>query len=263
MSGCRNRSRARSRVCLPLWDPRMLPSGYSACFDAQDLAALTITTGASVDSWKDFRRTGRDVTSVSTKPTLVGGALNGFPCVRFNASPMNSTATIPMGSTWSVICLMKDNSGAAAIQEPFSVGTSLSATSFEDVLDYDGTVGTNRLCYYNASIRAKTTVDYSDSPALMAMGLNGGVSDIRANGVTGTSVGSSISTTDAVFRVGGSRPQATYPLDGDMYNLTVIQFPIGSPEYLKAEGWVANRYKVQHLLGAGHPYRYRPPYQGD
>ena len=221
---------------------------------------MRFTTGTrSVEAWKSFNRNGRDVSTTGTKPVFVPGALSEFPCLRFSSSPMDSAATIETGSTYSVITLVKDNSASAVIQEPFSIGTSLAATSLEFLLDYDGSLGINRLAFFNSAVRAKTTANYSDSPALLAMGLTGGISNIRANGVNGTPNGSGYSTSTAVFRVGGSRPQNLYPLNGDLYALAVIADPIGSLNYLKAEAWIAWEFGVQSLLGLSHPYRFSPP----
>ena len=257
---CRGRWRERARK---LWTPANLGSAYRVCFDAKDRAGQVITSDTSIDTWKDLLRNGLDVTPVSTKPTVVGNVFNGHPCVRFSSSPMNSASNIVTGSTYSVLCLVKDNSASAVIQEPFSIGTSNSVTSFEFLLDYDGTTGTNRFSFQNLTVRAKTTANYSDSPALLAMGLSGGVSKIRANGANGTDVGSSISTATSVFRVGGSRPQNKYPLNGDLYCVLVIASPIGSLDYFKAEGWMAWNYSAPYLLGAAHPYKLRPPLEGD
>ncbi len=225
-----------------------------------------ITSGTSVDTWKDLYRNGRDVTAISTKPTVVQNVLNGFPCVRFNSSPMDSSQTIPAGSTYSILALVKDNNTGTNISEPFSIGTSSSGTSVEFVLDYNGSVTANTFCFFNAGAKANAARNFTTSPALLAIGLSAGVSKARANGVTAANVSSGLSTTSAVFRVGGSRPQSPanpYPLNGDIYCLLIIASPIDSHDYLKAEAWIAWNYNAPYLLGAGHRYRLRPPLIGD
>ncbi len=245
-----------------LWTPDLLSATELRFLVSSKVrASMSISTG--VDTWRDLSRNGRDVNTISTRPTLVENVLNGFPCVRFNNSPMNSTATIETGSTFSVICLLKDNLTAATIQEPFSIGTANNTAAMEFVLDFITTLGTNRFCFFGGVLRANMFANYSDSPALLAMGLNGGVSNIRANGVNGTSTGTGISTGTAVFRVGGSRPQNQYPLNGDLYSIMVLAAPIGSPEYLRAEAWMAGDFGVPDRLGAAHPFANRPPLIGD
>jgi hypothetical protein len=96
----------------------------------------------------------------------------------------------------------------------------------------------------------------------MAIGVSAGIGRARYNGINGTDGGSAITTTN-VFAIGHSRPQNRYPMNGLIYAVLAIGEIIDSPNYLRAEGWLAWEYGVQSLLPALHPYLNRPPLIGD
>ena len=247
-----------------LWTPSLLGADYRAGFSAKDFDALAITGGSSVDSWQDLLRSGRGVTSVATKPVLTQNAYRGHPCVTFFNSPMDSAATIQAGSTYSVLAVLQDAVPGANLAEPFSIGVPPSLpTKMEWTIDFNGSVVTNAQAFWNGSVRASMLANYTTSPNLIATGLDGGVSWVRAGGTTGATSGSAISTTDAVFRLGGSRPQNIYPFNGRLFCLMVIASPVDSPNYLKTEAWMAWEFSSPELLGSSHPFANRPPLIGD
>ncbi len=250
-----------------LWSPTMLGSDFYAGFNAKDSGNLIITSGNSVDSWIDFSRNGRDVFSASAKPIYNPSRFLGNPCVVFNNSPMDSFKNLPAGTTYSWLCLVKDSSSTSTLGEPFSIGTSLSSASLELVLNY-GFITPNPFSQFNGAIlgTASGGTAIRTIPTLIGVGLQSGIGWARTNGINGTNGGSSVNTASALFRLGGSRPQATsnpYPLNGDLYCFVAIASSVGSANFLKTEGWIAWEFKMQSILPSFHPYRYRPPSIGD
>jgi hypothetical protein len=178
---------------------------------------------------------------------------------------MDSTATIQAGTTYSVLALLQDTVAGGNLAEPFSIGTSggVNSQKMEWTIDFNGSVLVNAHSFFNNTVRANMLANYTASPNLIATGLTAGVSWVRAGGMTGATVGTALSTTDAVFRLGGSRPQNLYPLSGRLFCLMVIASPVGSPNYLKTEAWMAWEFSSPELLGASHPFVNRPPLIGD
>ena len=252
-----------------LWHPSMLGSDYYVGFSAKDLGNLTITSGSSVDSWIDSSGNGRIVTSVSTKPVFNASKFMGNPCVTFSNSPMDSSATLPAGSNYSWLCLAKDGNPSATISEPFSTGPFVSSVSMEFVLDYDGTsdggiARSEFMCAFSTSSSARgSSSPIKAIPSLISLGVSSGISQVRINGVTRSATGSNIDTAATRFRLGGSRPQSTFPFNGDIYCFLAVKSVFDSIDYLKSEGWIAWEFGIQSMLSASHPFRNRPPLIGD
>jgi hypothetical protein len=252
-----------------LWTPDLLGSEYYIGFSAKDIAAIAITSGSSVDSWADLLRNGRNATSVSAKPVYSPSRFLNNPCVTFSNSPMDSVSggsgSIPSGSTYSWLILARDNNPSAIISEPFSVGISLSSSSMELVLDYDGSTSSGVMCGFNTAVQGKISGSPIKSmPTLIGIGLNSGYGWARVNGRNGTAGVTIQSTSTNPFRIGGSRPQSTFPFNGDIYCILAIGSAIGSPSFFAAEGWMAWEFGMSSLLlPASHPFANRPPLIGD
>ena len=254
----------RAKKQKMLWTPQLLGSEYFVGFSAKDVGGINITSGSSVDSWSDLLRNGRDTTSGAIKPTYNSNKFLGNPCVVFSNSPMDSSATLPGGSTYSWLVLAKDNNSATAISEPFSIGTSLSSSTMELVLDYDGSIASGLMCAFNGNVQGKTSNSpIKSTPTLIGIGLNSGYGWARVNGVNGTAGVTIHSTSTNLFRIGGSRPQNLFPLNGDIYCILAIKSAIGSLPFFAAEGWMAWEFRMESLLPASHPFRNRPPLIGD
>jgi hypothetical protein len=254
----------RAKKQKMLWTPQLLGSEYFVGFSAKDMGGISITSGSSVNTWSDLLRNGRDVTSGAIKPTYDSNKFLGNPCVVFSNSPMTSSATLPAGSTYSWLCLVKDNNVAATLSEPFSIGTSLSSRSMELVLNFNGAVIDGAMCGFNNSVLGKHSGSpVKSAPTLIGIGLQSGVGWARFNGINGTAGGSGVSTDAAIFQLGGSRPQNIYPLTGDLYCFMAISSELDSPNFLKVESWIAWEFRMESLLPASHPFRNRPPLIGD
>lgn len=253
-----------ARIQGRLWHPRLLGGNFYAGFSANERSSVVITSGSSVNTWRDFSGNGRDVSTAGTKPTFVENSLNSRPALLFSTSPLSSTATLPAGSTYSWLFLGKDNNATATISEPFSVGTSLSVNSMELVLDYDGGVTSGVFSGFNGVVLGKASGSpIKSTPTLISLGLDSGVGRARINGVNGTNGGSGITTNQSLFALGWSRPQGQYPFNGNIYCFLAVGSAMGSPDFLKAEAWIAWEYGVNYLLPASHPFRNRPPLIGD
>ena len=253
-----------ARLQRRLWTPRELGSNFYAGFSANARETIVTTSGSSVGTWRDFSGNGRNVSTSGTRPTFVENSLNGRPAILFNNSPLLSTATLPAGNNYSWLVLAKDNNAGAPLSEPISTGLSINAGSMEFVLDFDGGVGAGRMAGFNGGVLGRFTsgVPYKTAPTLMAIGVSAGVGRARYNGINGTNGGSGINTTQSLFAIGFSRPQLTYAMNGPIYAVLAIGEIIDSPNYLRAEAWIAWEFGVPFLLPANSPYRNRPPLIG-
>lgn len=233
--------------------------------DAADQSTITIATGAS--EWRDKSGNNRHVFQATTsrQPAYVQNRL-----LRFNSANqhfLNSTATIETGNNYSILCVVKDSNNDATISEPFSIGVPpLSRTTMEFVLDYNnGGVSSGAFSGFGGTVFAFIN-GTSTKTALQvnSIGLASGVGRARSSGRDGTAGSpTGASTTTAVFAVGYSRPQNLYFLNGDIGEILVIPFAIGSREFIAAEGLLAWKWDLQGNLSAAHPFRNRPPLISD
>jgi len=250
----------------PLWTPANMTTNL--WLDANDSSTVqTVNSGGiRVTQWNDKSGGSRNVSQANTglAPLYSSNQLNGKPGIVFqntNTQTLDSTATLPAGSTYSWIVLVKDDRSTATISEPFSTGTSLSSSSMELVLDYDGSVTSGVMCGFNGSVLGKASGSTVKSKAtIISIGLNAGVGNARINGVNGTNGGSGVTTAATVFSVGRSRPQNTFYLYGVVFEIVAIPEAIGSTNFLKVEGYLAWKWGIQGDLPAGHPYKNAPPY---
>ena len=232
--------------------------------DAADASTISIATGVS--EWRDKSGNNRHVFQATTSRQPAYLRNNGL--LRFNSANqqfLNSTATIETGNNYSIICVVKDNHVGDTISEPFSIGIpigplGISNVNMEFVLDY--------IAYGVVSGFGDTVFAFINNTAtktalqVNSIGLANGVGRARSSGRDGT-VGSptGVNTATAVFGVGYSRPQNLYYLNGDIREILVIPFPIGSQGFIAAEGLLAWKSGVQ--LNASSPFANRPPLIGD
>jgi len=244
-----------------LFDPMVLRPRL--WLDGRDISTIGVATGVS--EWRDKSGNNRHVFQAtgSRQPAYLRN--NGL--LRFNSGNqqfLNSTATIETGNNYSILCVVKDNNVGAALSEPFSIGNpGISGANMEFVLDYNGNVSSGAFSAFGSTVFAFINAT-STKTALQvnSIGLANGVGRARSSGRDGTSGSpTGASTATAVFGVGYSRPQNTYFLNGDIGEILVISFPIGSREFIAAEGVLAWKWGVQ--LAPNHPFCNEPPLIGD
>lgn len=232
--------------------------------DASDASTIGLATGVS--EWRDKSGNNRHVFQATTSRQPAYIRNNGL--LRFNSASLQrleSIATIETGNNYSILCVVKDNNVSATISEPFSIGNpSVSVATMEFVLDFtNGGVTSGAFSAYGSTVFAFINATSTKSALQVnSIGLANGVGRARSSGRDGTSLSpTGVSTATAAFGVGYSRPQGIYFLNGDIGEILVIPFPIGSREFIAAEGSLAWKSGVQ--LNASSPFANRPPLIGD
>lgn len=243
-----------------LWTPDL--ARPALWLDAADPSTITVATGVS--EWRDKSGNNRHVSQATTsrQPAYVENRLLRFTSA--NLHSLTSTATIVTGNNYSILCVVKDNNAGATLSEPFSIGNvGGGGSNMEFVLDYNGGVASGAFCGYGSTVFAFVN-NTSTKTALQvnSLGLASGAGRARSSGRDGTAGSpTGANTTTALFAVGYSRPQSTYYLNGDLAEILVIPFAIGSREFIAAEGLLAWKWDVR--LAASHPFANRPPLIGD
>lgn len=235
--------------------------------DAADISTISLATGVS--EWRDKSGKNRHVFQATTSSQPAYLRDNGL--LRFNSANLHSltsTATIETGNNYSILCVVKDNNVSATLSEPFSIGSffnnpGVSNVNMEFILDYNGGVASGAVSGFGNTVFAFIN-NTATKTALQvnSIGLANGVGRARSSGRDGTAGSpTGANTTTAVFGVGYSRPQSRYYLNGDIGEILVIPFPIGSQGFIAAEGLLAWKSGVQ--LNASSPFANRPPLIGD
>lgn len=229
--------------------------------DAADASTISI---AASSEWRDKSGNNRHVLSGTGVRQPSHNTDGFFRFVSANQQFLNSTATIETGNDYSIICVVKDNNVSATLSEPFSIGNpGVSSVNMEFVLDYNGGVASGAFSGFGNTVFAFIN-NTATKTALQvnSIGLANGVGRARSSGRDGTAGSpTGANTTTAVFGVGYSRPQSRYYLNGDIREILVIPFPIGSRGFIAAEGLLAWKSGVQ--LNASSPFANRPPLIGD
>jgi len=249
-----------------LWNPYMLGADYTACYDALSIETVELT-GSNVTKWKELNKFNLDVTPPITSPIYNTNAFEGLSGIVHSGttSYFDSASIISAGSTYTVLVLCKNNRNGGGIAEPFSIGNgTVTANTFEIVVDYPAT---DDISFFNGAARVTLTGAQKTRPMLIGMGLNSGIAVGTLDGSNVVSGSSGISTTGNFFSIGRSRPQpgtgSGYPWTGPIFCVLVMKNSINTPNYRKAEGWMAWRYNTQRYLNSDHPFKNRPPMIGD
>lgn len=228
--------------------------------DAADASTISIATSSE---WRDKSGNNRHVLSGTGVRQPSHNTDGFFRFVSANQQFLNSTATIETGNNYSIICVVKDNNVSAAISVPFSIGqVGISSLNMEFVLDWNNSITSGSFSAVGAS--PSGVINNTATKAALqvnSIGLANGVGRARSSGRDGISGGTGLNTATAVFVVGYSRPQNKYYLNGDIKEILVIPFPIGSQGFIAAEGLLAWKSGVQ--LNASSPFANRPPLIGD
>jgi len=111
-------------------------------------ASVVTTTGSSVTNWQNLGSAGAtlDAAPLATSPTLVSGAQNGQPVVRFTTGPAGATdntmQTGPLGS---------DVSQAITILHVGLVTQDFDGDLSQQPFYYDGRVNNKRAAFFHSS----------------------------------------------------------------------------------------------------------------
>ena len=277
MSGCRNRSRTRRRVCLP-WNPEMARAFTRLWLDGSDLR--TITGSSSVSAWSDKSGNSRHATTSVRHPSLLTGATNGLSAIKFTQASATKLDTTDFSlAPDRKFCSFVVASGSGLISSNTfprlwiakGTGDSQSAGSTYHQ-GFFGAGGSNNTAMQIAGGNGTVSPIVTGLPTTPLLltgrfgtaGLGANVNSICQNGGTQSTLSGqtgALSTTG--IRVGSDVGTATTSAWNSWVGEIILTGDISFELSRIFEGYLAWKWGTNSLLAANHPFKLRPPVAGD
>jgi hypothetical protein len=246
---------------MALWTPATSGAPSLALwFDANDAASITHSSGA-VSQWNDKSGNANHAAQATSglKPTYDATAASNKGAIVFGAGStqklLDLTSTLSTGTAWTyfVVAKLTAQTTQSYILGGSGLGIFLGGNLPSDYGEYDG-----------ANIRLKT---FATNPTIFnaAHVLGFSPSTLWTDGaaVASYEAGSANLTNSFNLTRIGSRPdQTTLFFAGELYELIAVPSTLTTGNRELYEGYLAWKWGLEGLLGAGHTYKSAAPTDG-
>jgi hypothetical protein len=247
---CRGRWRSRSQK---RWTPASLSPRF--WMDAASLSTIG-RTGSNVSSWTS--RGSGTVMTCATGPVHGTTLLNGMPVMTFNAVPFTVSASVTGGFTFACVYMKTAQGGLSRYPRLWSIDAGGNDyDNANSVLWCAGFDNNTQVLYQNA---VKATIANSVNEWYIATATSTSLSCVNGSRASGSACSSLNATT---VRIGNDRTAADSGFTGHIAETLMIPRSCSVYELSLLEGYLADVWGLQNRLVSDHPFRNRPPLEGE
>jgi hypothetical protein len=245
-----------------LWTPAQLSSSIlTGWYDAADTATITHSSN-DVSQWDDKSGNDRHVLQPtgSEQPLTNTNTVNGLNVINFvhaddHTLQTSATCTWLNSTAFHIFALLKPSN---AVDKRYFVGTNQGVNNKGLHVGYDD-ANSWAIDFYNDRNNTMQTVRGTDPLMVMISYLDPGShtfeNGTEASGSDPANPANDLACDSGKFNIGCGFQITTFTWDGDIGELFVIKGSITTALRQKAEGYFANKWKLQSLLPAAHPYK--------
>lgn len=253
---------------MALWTPAQLTTAL--WLDADDASTITTDGSGNVEQWNDKSGNGLNATQTNagSRPFLQSAAQNGKDVIRFTNDNFDCGKTVANNAAFTIFAAARFD---ALTTNDFPVVWSFETSNGSPAIQLFATPLTGYAEYSFGSsgsqwVRGRFgTTASSGASSLFGVTYNGQGSTTLSNfkgfqngGADSVSAAPNFATNTNATKI-GSRSDGGIPMQGDIFEIIVLDFEASETDRQKIEGYLAHKWGLEANLPADHPYKSAAP----